>query len=69
MKYALYLALVVGFVLLTSCYVIVERYQEEQEYKRMEEAASKVANPVYLMPFEQLPYGDAEAYKDMEELK
>lgn len=62
MRYARCLALVMGVVLTTSCYVIVERYQEEQEYKKMEEAATKVANPVYLMPLEQLPYGDAEAY-------
>ena len=69
MQYARCLALIIGVVLVASCLVIVERYQEEQEYKKMEQAAAKVANPVYLMPLEELPYGDAEAYKDAEELK
>lgn len=62
MRYARYLALILGVVLVTSCLVISERYQQEQELKELEQAASEVANPVYLMPLEELPYGDAEAY-------
>lgn len=62
MRYARYLALIVGVVLVASCLVISERYQQEQELKELEQAASEVANPVYLMPLDELPYGDAEAY-------
>lgn len=68
MRYARYLTLMVGIVLMFAFLSIWERHQQKEwELKEMEQVSSEITNPYYLTPSEELPYGDAEAYPNKRE--